>query len=147
MQFLNKRKSYPAVVLSIIAVSFFYYASSSGVTGATQKNGAGCTCHGGSQAAVTVAISGPSTLTVGQTADYSVTISGGPLARGGTNIAASAGTLAAAASDLRLASGELTHSAPKAPSGGSVTFNFKYTAPATAGDVTLYANGATGPAP
>lgn len=137
----NHRKFYPAIILTIVAVSFFHYASSGGITGKTQKNGNGCTCHGSNSAAVTVTINGPASLTPGQTADYSVIISGGPLVRGGTNIAASAGTLAIAGSDLRLASGELTHTSPKAPSAGVVTFNFKYTAPSTPGDVTLYANG------
>ncbi len=137
----NLRKTYPSVTLAIVAVSFFYYASSGGITGKTPKNGNGCTCHGSSAAAVTVSINGPATLTPGETADYSITISGGPLTRGGTNIAASAGTLVNASTDLRVASGELTHTAPKAPAGGTVTFNFKYTAPATAGDITLYASG------
>ena len=62
------------------------------------------------------------------------------LGRGGTNIATSAGTLVEG-DLLRLESGELTHNAPVDAAENKVVFNFKYTAPAEAGDITLYAAG------
>lgn len=135
-------RRYITIVLLIAASSFMFYASSSGITGVTRKNGDGCNCHGSASAAVQVSINGPATLAAGQTGDYSVTINGGPLTRGGTNIAVSAGTLAIITGEgTRMSGGEITHVSPKTPVSGFVTFNFKYTAPAAAGPVTMYANG------
>ncbi|GMU85136.1 MAG: hypothetical protein AMXMBFR48_03780 [Ignavibacteriales bacterium] len=135
-------KKYITIVLLIAASSFMFYASSAGVTGATRKNGDGCTCHGGQSAAVQVTINGPATLAAGETGDYSVVISGGPLTRGGTNISVSAGTLAILSGEgTRLSNGEITHTSPKLPVNGSVTFNFQFTAPAVTGPVTMFANG------
>ncbi|MCK6613888.1 MAG: T9SS type A sorting domain-containing protein [Ignavibacteriaceae bacterium] len=135
-------KRYITVVLLISAVSFMFYASSAGVTGVTRKNGDGCNCHGGQSGAVQVSINGPASLAAGQTGDYSVVITGGPLVRGGTNIAVSAGTLELIAGEgTRLSNGEITHTSPKTPVSGSVTFNFKFTAPAVPGPVTMFANG------
>jgi hypothetical protein len=68
-------------------------------------------------------------------------VSGGPLAAAGTNIAASSGMLSPIDASLRSSSGELTHTSPKAPSAGTVRFDFNYTAPSAQGAVTLYANG------
>ncbi|MDR3626815.1 MAG: T9SS type A sorting domain-containing protein [Ignavibacteriaceae bacterium] len=133
-----------SVILITLSTSILLYAYSTGITGRTHKNGDGCTCHNVSPSSnVTVTISGPDSLTAGQTGTYSVTITGGPLARAGTDIAASSGTLAPQGSDLRLdqSDGELTHVAPKAPSGSAVTFTFLYTAPTSTGTITLYANG------
>lgn len=135
----NKRSVSISLILTVTFLSFFFYAYSTGITGVTQLNGAGCTCHD-QNLGVTVTISGPTTLEYNQTGNYTVTISGGPLVRGGTNIAASAGTLIAG-TGLRSESGELTHISPKAPASGVVTFNFQYTAPGTTQTVTLYANG------
>lgn len=119
------------------------YAYSTGITGVTKKsNNPGCTCHGISpSSSVIVSINGPDSLTTNQTADYSITISGGPLIAAGTDIAVSSGTLSPTSSDLTLQNGELTHISPKAPVLGIVTFNFKYTAPSTPGEQTIYANG------
>lgn len=141
--FLNKTHNNPLpiwIVIVIVSASFLFYASSSGITGQTLKNGNGCDCHGPVSSNVMVMINGPDTLTVNQTADYTVTISGGPLVRGGTNIAASSGDLNIS-TGLQKISGELTHTSPKAPVSGVVTFNFSYTAPSSTGDATLYANG------
>lgn len=126
------------------------FAHSTGINGATRKNGNGCTCHVSSQGqtgpspSVVVAISGPDTLTAGQTSEYQITIQGGPAIAAGTNIAASSGTLDTALFNVpRLFTfgGELTHEAPAPFSGTTATFRFRYTAPQTAGTVTLFANG------
>lgn len=126
------------------------FAHSTGINGATRKNGNGCTCHVSSQGqtgpspSVVVAISGPDTLTAGQTSEYQITIQGGPAIAAGTNIAASSGTLDTASFNVpRLFTfgGELTHAAPAPFSGTITTFRFRYTAPQTAGTVTLFANG------
>lgn len=130
-----------ALTLAVVASSFLFYSFSTGITGKTKKNGQGCTCHNSSPStSVNVVIDGPSQLNTGETGNYTVTITGGTLTRGGTNIAASAGTLIAG-TGLQLLSEELTHTSPMAPSNNAVTFSFQFTAPATAGNVTLFANG------
>jgi hypothetical protein len=138
----KKRKTFNTILLLVIAASILVYAHETGITGATLKNGFGCDCHSPSPSAnVMVAINGPEMLAVNETGNFTVTISGGPLVRGGTNIAASTGSLAPAGPDLQILSLELTHTQPKAPSGGSVIFEFTYTAPENPGEITLYANG------
>lgn len=146
MEFLKRNKIFLSKfsILFVVVTSLFFYAFSSGITGQTKKSTTdGCNCHGSSPtSSVNVSIQGPSSLIIGQNANYSVTISGGPLVRAGTNIAASAGTLGlVTGSGLQLTSGELTHTGPKAPVSGTVTFQFEYTAPSTPGNVTLFANG------
>ena len=140
----RKRTSLYALILFLFGASILIYAYSTGITGTTRKNGNGCTCHNPNPSPnVSVKILGPDTLLVGQTANYSVTITGGPLVRAGTDIAVSAGTLEPINSDLWRDNqdGELTHFLPKAPSNGVVTFNFSYTAPESPASITIYANG------
>jgi len=130
-------------VIFVVLSSFLFYGYSSGITNKTRKNGSGCTCHGSSPTtSVNVTISGPNTLSIGSKGTYTLTISGGPLVRAGTNIAASNGTLSVIqGSGLQKIGDELTHTSPKAPSGGVVSFDFEFTAPNTTGQVTLYAAG------
>lgn len=127
----------------IFSFSILLYAYSTGITGVTKKStNPGCTCHGLSpSSSVNVSINGPDSLTVNQTANYSITISGGPLYAAGTDIAVSNGILTPASGDLMLQNDELTHVSPKAPVSDAVTFNFTYTAPSTSGIQTIYANG------
>jgi len=124
-----------------VAVTIYVLGYPTGITGQTKKNGNGCTCHGNiSSPNVSVVIDGPASLAPSQTETYTVTITGGPLAAAGTNIAASSGSLTPG-TGLRLASSELTHQEPHAVAAGKVVFTFTYTAPATEGTTTLYANG------
>lgn len=126
----------------VVITSLFFFAYSSGITGKTKKNGQGCTCHGSPSNAVSVVISGPQILSPGAKGTYRVTISGGPLMRAGTNIAASSGTLSVIqGSGLQKIGDELTHTSPKAPQSGTVTFEFEFTAPNNPGTVTIYTNG------
>ncbi len=85
-------------------------------------------------------ISGPTTLKPSQTGDYIVTVTYSSITKAGINIASSNGSLAANDSKLKLSSSELVHSSTKSGS-GSITWTFKYTAPATTGTQTLYATG------
>lgn len=141
MRLFTNGKFFLTTFFLTAVVSIYVFGYSGGITGKTQKNGAGCTCHGNSATpGVSVVIDGPASLVPGQTETYTVTVSGGPLAAAGTNIAASAGSLAPGAG-LRLANSELTHQEPATPTAGKVVFTFTYTAPATEGAVTLYANG------
>ncbi|MCI0715416.1 MAG: T9SS type A sorting domain-containing protein [Chlorobi bacterium] len=131
------------VLLALALVSFVIYGYSFGIIGLTPKTtGSGCYCHGSASANVTVSFSGPDTVTAGDTAVYILTITGGPLIRGGTDIAIGRGTIDTLPfSGLIKISGELTHRTPKMPSGNSVNFPFRYTAPQTSGRDTFYACG------
>ncbi len=137
----KKRYITNGVIILLVFSTFLIYGFQSGITGRTLKNGTGCNCHAENPSSgVSVVISGPDNLTINETADFTVTITGGPLVAGGTNIAASSGILTPM-DGLRNANNELTHSSPKTSSSGSVVFNFTYTAPNSAGEVTLYAAG------
>ena len=131
------------IVLMLFSFSIIIYAYHNGISGRTKKgNTPGCTCHGASPSQdVLVTINGPDTLVTGQTANYNVTITGGPLVRAGTDIAVSKGTLTPVSNDLKILNSELTHDGPKAPDSGVVTFEFAYTAPLDGGEQTIYANG------
>jgi len=130
------------IIFLVIVSAVIIYAHENGIVERTLKNGDGCTCHSESPSAnVLVTISGPDTLATGQSATYTVTIQGGPLESGGTNIAASDGNLDPLGSDLRKENNELTHVSPKIPSAGSVTFQFNFTAPNSTGQQILFANG------
>jgi hypothetical protein len=140
--FYFSKKLTGTAIISIIGISFMFYAYSTGITGVTLKNGDGCTCHGPTPFEnVFVQINGPDTLVYNQSASYTVTVSGGPLSAAGTNIAASTGLLTTAGTGLQKIGDELTHTSPKSPSSGVVTFSFNYTAPSVTSTITLYANG------
>ncbi|MBN1407469.1 MAG: T9SS type A sorting domain-containing protein [Calditrichaceae bacterium] len=139
----NNRFIIPLFISFFIIWAVIVYARSTGITGRTQLGSTqGCTCHDASpNASVTVTISGPTELNVNQTGSYAVTIAGGPLSAAGTNIATDNGTLAPVDGSLKLETGELTHTAPKAPGDNVVRFEFDYTAPANPGEATIFANG------
>lgn len=108
-----------------------------GITGVTRKSGgSGCSpCHTGASIDGVVTISGPTTLKVGQTGTYTLTISSGTLI--GCDIAASSGTLTKISSALQLLGDEVTHS--QKMTGTSVQFTWT---PSATGTQTLYATGA-----
>ncbi len=138
----SKKKSLVSFSMIILMSSILFYAYEDGITGRTLKSAEpGCTCHSETQSTqVNVTINGPDELAAGQTAAYSIRITGGSLVRGGTNIAASAGNLQPG-EGLQKIFGELTHVLPKQPQGNEVVFEFFFTAPSTQNTVTLYANG------
>jgi hypothetical protein len=141
---IKKHSSFTSAILIIVASAFILYAHNDGIKGRTRKSDdkPGCTCHGSDPTpSVKVVISGPDSLIVNQEAEYNVTITGGPLAAAGVDIASFKGTLTAIGPDLKLLSGELTHSDPKKPMGKSVQFRFKYKAPPLPGNLTIFASG------
>jgi hypothetical protein len=140
-RYISTKTIVSMVLLAVVGISISLYAYSGGISGRTMKSGSGCSCHGSANTGVTVTIAGPNSLAINTSGTYTVTITGGPLAAAGCDIAASTGTLATVNSDLQVMSGELTQNSPKAPTSGSVTFQFSYTAPATSGNQTLYATG------
>ncbi len=144
MSSIYKRKLLINLTFFILVISSItYYAYQTGITGRTKKSpNPGCYCHGTNPYDnVTVTINGPDTLQTGQTTNYTVVITGGPLAAGGTNIAVKSGILNTTDATLQKLNGELTHVSPLAPVAGKVTFTFSYTAPATEGKDTIFANG------
>ena len=132
-----------AVVLYLFGISANIYAYSSGVTGRTLRDATnGCSCHSSSAStATTVTIAGPATLTAGATGAYTVTITRSGSFNSGVDIAASGGSLAPVSSYLKLSGTELVHN--KNVSGtDALVYNFNFTAPTSAGTITLYATGA-----
>ncbi len=129
----------------LAVTAFLSYGYFAGISGRTKKGGftAGCECHGKTPFSnVNVVISGPDTISPGETVNFLLSITGGPLTRGGTDIAVIRGTLnTVTGSGLKKLDGELTHEQPKAPVSGNVSFPFSYTAPLTEGTDTIFANG------
>lgn len=131
------------------------YADLNGKTGRTSTTSNGCgSCHGSSaNSATTVTCSSQSgsfTVQPNSTTTFTVTISHASLPKAGVNIAVKTdqtgttniGTLSPeTGSGLKLSNGELTNSSPKSLSGGSVSFNFTWTAPSTSGTYYLRAIG------
>ena len=145
---MNNRYSLLLVMtlISVLTIELLSYGSGSNVNGNTLKTGgAGCHCHAtAANATVKVVIAGPTSLTPGQQGSYTATITGAG-SKVGVDIAASTGTLLNADANMKVVSGELVQTAAK--TGATYVFNFKYTAPATAGNITLYASGASGSKP
>jgi len=120
----------PVIVLIFGAIIFAGIQRSTGISGRTNKtNQGGCTCHSPEpDNNVNVQITGPDTLVKGQTAEYQITLTGGPAVQGGFNIASSIGALAPVDNSAKILNSELTHTGPKSFSGGSVSWTFTLTA-------------------
>jgi len=143
------------IIIIIFIVGLFIYgtvkAFDDGIVGLTKRGGntEGCTCHGLNPSTnVTALLLGPSSVRAGDTAEFVLTITGGPLIEAGCDISSGNGTLILANIDttlqrLQASAGnyELTHKLPKSPNSGTVFFTFKYIAPNTPGSLdTIFAN-------
>lgn len=108
-----------------------------GISGYTLKTSTtGCgTCHASATKNASVTIKSPAFMTASAAAQCTVVVAGSTT---GVDIACSDGALAPVYR-LKTLNGELTH-----PSAGTGTYVFTFTAPATAGTVTLYAAGVSG---
>lgn len=119
-------------LLSIVFLSLLVYAGieySTGITGVTQKNGDGCTCHNLTpNPSVWVRIEGPDTLLQGQTAQFIVKLSGGPAVAGGFNVASYSGLLSPDDAGIQLIGNELTHSSPRLFTDSVMSWTFSFTA-------------------
>ncbi len=140
--FRLRQAAFSVFALAILGASYSAFSREDGIIGRTRKGPEpGCTCHGSNPTpGVNIQWIGPDTVVAGQSSNFSIVVSGGPLVRAGTNIAVRSGSLAVTDNSLQLISGELTHTGPKAPSGGNVTFTFSYRAPNTPGLDTIFAN-------
>jgi hypothetical protein len=133
-----------AGVLTMCLMSAPALANRNGMTGVSGKNAAQTcttTCHSGGTAP-TVELTGPTTLAAGETGQFALTIRGGAAVVGGMNVAVS-NTRASLepGAGQRKSGSEITHSAPKAFTGGEVRFDFAMVAPSAGGTVTLYGAG------
>lgn len=134
------------VLFLVFGVSAIIYSYASGVAGCTLKtHTTGCNCHGSTpNTNVLVTLSGPDTVLVNSTTNYSfsVAVGSGSFTRGGIDVAVSNGTLGiGTSSGIKMTSGEVVHSARFT---GPTTKTFTFTAPSTPGVVTMYACGAAG---
>ncbi|WP_225413254.1 MXAN_6652 family MXYO-CTERM-anchored protein [Stigmatella hybrida] len=118
------------------------FATSTGVTGQSGKDGVTCsTCHKGG-VMPTVTFEGPTELAPGATGQYSFVIRGGAAQTGGVGIAvddATAGLQAGAG--LKKLGSELTHTAPQPFTGTELRFSFTLVAPAKDSTLTLFGAG------
>jgi uncharacterized protein (TIGR03382 family) len=130
------------VLLTLLGLAPAAHALPGGITGRSGKQGTFCNaCHSGG-ATPTVTLTGPTTVEAGSTNSYRLTITGGAAVVGGMNAAVDvADATLGAGTGLRLSNGEVTHSAPRAFSGGSLAFDFTLRAPPHSGPVKLYAAG------
>ena len=134
-----------AATLAALALCLLAGEVSARSGGISERSGRGETtcsaCHSGGVAPVVV-LDGPSLLPVGATATFTLSMTGGQEMAGGLDVAATAGTLAVAPGEegaTRILDDELTHAAPRVAAAPS--WSFQWTAPAEAGDVTLFAAG------
>ncbi len=134
--------SFALIVFATMVISAL--ADIDGRTGRTRKTStSGCgSCHGSTATTgVTVLLSGPDTLTAGQTGSFSITITRSGKLGAGIDIATRRGTLAAVTAGTRVSSGEIVHNDNLTMTSGTVTIQFNYTAPSTEGPDTLWATG------
>lgn len=141
------RPVHAAVVGAIGVVGLFALEASSagvrsgGISGFSGRTGPTCNqCHSGG-IAPTVALSGPTTVNVGEQNTYTFTITGGQKRAGGLDVSATLGTMMATEGGTRILAGELTHSTPRDAVGDVVTFSFDWLAPAQAGTALMFGAG------
>ena len=132
-------------ILFLLFTAIIVYAGierQTGITGVTQKNGNGCVCHNITPTpGVFVRIEGPATLQRGQTAQYTIKISGGAAVKGGFNVAALLGDLSVSGAGVREENGELTHTAPQVFIDTVVSWTFNFTALDSVYTDTIYSAG------
>jgi len=147
------KKIFLYVIFGIFVIALYtnIKAFPGGIVNLTKRAGntEGCTCHGfDTTTTVRIQFQGPTTLQYGDTATFTVKMTGGPLVRGGIDISAGSGLVILSPADTTLkrllASTdvyELTHKRPKLPVSDTVTFTFRYVAPMTGSRDTLFTTG------
>lgn len=127
------------IFIGIVGAGVMY---NSGISGTTKKNGDGCVCHDPNfNAGVNVWVSGPATLAPGESANYTLYMTGGPAVKGGMNIAVNSGTLLAVSPNTAVNNSEIVHTNAKNFVNDTVSWVFQYTAPVTLGVDTIYSVG------
>jgi Secretion system C-terminal sorting domain len=140
-----RQKFIVAIVFIIfICGSVVLYGDIGGKSGRTLKTtSAGCgSCHGSSaNSGVSVRIDGPDTISVGQTSQYSLTVSMTGKTGAGFDIAKRSGTLTPVSPNTHILNSEIVHSTNIGMTSGSATIQFNYTAPSTEAIDTIWATG------
>jgi PKD repeat protein len=116
------------------------HAYPGGVTGYSGAvTGSTCgSCHSGATAPV-VTLSGPTTLGVGATGVYTLTMQrSGSNGSGGLDVSVSGGTLTNNPAGTRIAGGELTHSSSNSVPATGKIWTYSWTAPTSPGTYTQY---------
>jgi hypothetical protein len=140
---LNK-KFLVLFLLIFFSSAVILYGDIDGRTGRTLKSStSGCGgCHGGAATTdVIVTFSGPDTVNIGQTVQFTLTVAKASKTGIGLDISTRMGVLAPISNNIHLTSGELTHNNNIPMTSGSATVTFSYTAPGAAGFDTLWATG------
>lgn len=135
--------------LFIVSFLLFFFSFSvlvlgdqGGRTGRTLKTSTtGCSCHGSNTAGVSAVITGPDTVIAGQTVQYTFTVTYAGKIGMGLDIATRLGTLGVVSNTTHISNGELTHNDNILMTNGTAAITFNYTAPASSGFDTLWANG------
>lgn len=142
---LLSKKFFAALIVLFLASSILLQADIDGRTGRTLKTStSGCSCHGSINSSVTVTITGPDTVNIGQTQQYTLTVTNTGKVGMGLDIATRLGTLGVVGNTTHLSNGEITHNANIPMTNGTASINFNYTAPTAASTDTLWAVGLAG---
>ncbi|MFZ5755618.1 MAG: tandem-95 repeat protein [Pseudomonadota bacterium] len=138
----------PLAALSLLCAALYAgapaHASPGGISGASGESGDCSGCHSGSTYNYSGSLSSSTTMLPSDSIAVTFSLnrnSGSSAPNGGFNASATSGSFTAGTGSHVLVAGEVTHSAPKATSGGNVSWSFDYNSPATVGTVTLYACG------
>jgi hypothetical protein len=124
------QSTFLAIVLAII-----YFSTSSSSGGVTGLSTTGCSCHGASNSATSMTLSGlpAGGWVAGNTYSLTLTILNSTKAAAGFDLTCTQGTFsnapAGTLASTTASGGELRHTTPALMSGGSVSFNFDWTAP------------------
>jgi len=135
------------ITIFALAAAFFpiqSLASASGFTGYSgnpnTNSGSTCSlCHNDG-IVPNVSLSGPAEVVAGETAYYTLSISGGQSKTAGFDISANGGDLNISIAGTSKSNGELKHTSPfQVGTDSYLEWQFSFTAPNSPGDVTLYA--------
>lgn len=130
------------VILFLLLNNSTLYSNPDGITNRTLKTTTnGCNCHSSRDATIGTMISGPSSVTAGQTYTYSININKIGKTGAGVDIATRFGNLNVITSTLHKSGSELVHDNNLPMTGGQITLQFSYTAPLTPSVDTIYATG------
>jgi len=131
------------LLIASVFLSIIIYANVEemhGIVGLTKRDGGvGCVCHDLNPTdSVIVWLEGPDSVTINDTVDYKLFLTGGPAVAGGFNIASYFGVLDSVDTLTHTMFGELTHSFPNPFVNDTVYWNFRYIAPDSILVDTLY---------
>ncbi|MDP3275516.1 MAG: choice-of-anchor V domain-containing protein [Deltaproteobacteria bacterium] len=140
----SKHRLAVASAIGILSITGTAWSYSGGRTGsATVGCGTAASCHGTVDSTTMVRIMGPTTARPNEAVMLTFVMSSPTRMNGGLDIAAVMGAITTAAANVGITSGELTHRMPLAAGAGTneIRVPFTWTAPRTAGSVTIHAAG------